>query len=255
MNSAAPVLSSPIWPCAVPRITNSSACRLPTWRPARASPPGDSNGPAADRAHSCARPNSSAGAPPVNIGTVSPSSRPGCDSDWRDIPIRSIAGPPPSWSAISEPTTSTGGSKCATAPSTGGTRRRETSRDQNSARSSGEDLPITSATLVHSVDVELVCVAHTPWPVDRTVHGVRAINAGSVSNPAAMDLRASYALVDAHEARYQVEHHRVVYDLEAVVAAIERSHHPSGGYITGHFKGDRRLWSANGEDGGEHVRR
>jgi len=75
---------------------------------------------------------------------------------------------------------------------------------------------------------------------------VRVINTGSVSNPLSLDLRASYALIDATEAGYRVEHRRVAYDVEAVIQAVERSRHPSGSFIISHFRGERRPWWANG---------
>jgi predicted phosphodiesterase len=103
--------------------------------------------------------------------------------------------------------------------------------------------------LVAEASADLVCVGHTHWPIDRTVAGVRVINTGSVSNPVALDLRASYALIDASEAGYGVEHRRVAYDVEAVIEAVERSRHPSGSFIISHFRGERRPWWANGRSG------
>jgi hypothetical protein len=55
-----------------------------------------------------------------------------------------------------------------------------------------------------------------------------------------------YALIDATEAGYRVEHRRVEYDVEAVIQAVERSRHPSGSFIISHFRGERRPWWANG---------
>jgi hypothetical protein len=100
-----------------------------------------------------------------------------------------------------------------------------------------------------------VCVGHTHWPIDRTVAGVRVINTGSVSNPLALDLRASYALIDATKAGYRVEHRRVAYDVEAVIQAVERSRHPSGSFIISHFRGERRPWWANGTGGADVAMR
>jgi hypothetical protein len=47
------------------------------------------------------------------------------------------------------------------------------------------------------------------------------INAGSVSNPVALDLRASYAMIDAKQSDYQVELRRVAYSCTAVIDAVE----------------------------------
>jgi hypothetical protein len=60
---------------------------------------------------------------------------------------------------------------------------------------------------------------------------VRVVNLGSVSNPWAPDLRASYVLLDADAAGYQIEHRRVAYDGAAVVAALRRVRHPSFRYL------------------------
>ncbi len=83
---------------------------------------------------------------------------------------------------------------------------------------------------------------------------MRVINTGSVSNPVALDLRASYALIDASEAGYRVEHRRVAYDVEVEIEAVERSRHPSGSLIISHFRGDRRPWWANGKNGRAGLR-
>ncbi len=91
-------------------------------------------------------------------------------------------------------------------------------------------------------DADLVCVGHTHWPQDRSVDGVRVVNVGSISNPLAPDLRASYVVLEASTAGYHVKHRRVDYDHDAVVAAVERSGHPSGSYISSHFRGQRRPW-------------
>ncbi|HEY1294551.1 MAG TPA: metallophosphoesterase family protein [Chloroflexota bacterium] len=95
---------------------------------------------------------------------------------------------------------------------------------------------------VANAQADLICVGHTHWPLDRTVSGGRVINSGSVSNPAAFDLRASYAIIEATAEGLRVEHRRVAYDVEAVIEAVERSHHPSGAFIISHFRGERRPW-------------
>ena len=51
--------------------------------------------------------------------------------------------------------------------------------------------------LLSGCGAELVFTGHTHWAFDRTVDGVQAVNMGSVSNPWAADLRASYILLDA----------------------------------------------------------
>ena len=102
--------------------------------------------------------------------------------------------------------------------------------------------------LLADAQADLVCVGHTHWPVDRTAGAVRVINTGSVSNPIAFDLRASYALIESTPDGHRVEHRRVEYDAGAVIREIERSRHPSGEYIISHFRGERRPWWASGRD-------
>jgi diadenosine tetraphosphatase ApaH/serine/threonine PP2A family protein phosphatase len=92
------------------------------------------------------------------------------------------------------------------------------------------------AARVQGSSADLVCVGHTHRLMDRTVGGVRVVNVGSVSNPATADLRACYGLLDADDSDYHIEHRRVAYDYQAVIAAVEASRHPAGGYIIQHFQ-------------------
>lgn len=96
------------------------------------------------------------------------------------------------------------------------------------------------AALLAEADADLVCVAHTHVPLDRTAEGVRVVNLGSVSNPATADRRASYLLLDADETGYRLERRRVAYDVAAVIAAIERVRHPAAPYLLGIMRGERR---------------
>jgi predicted phosphodiesterase len=82
---------------------------------------------------------------------------------------------------------------------------------------------------------DLVCAGHTHLPLDRTVDGIRVVNPGSVSNALSPDLRASYAILKAGPAGYQVEHRRVDYDREAVVDALRRMRHPGVEFIIRHM--------------------
>jgi predicted phosphodiesterase len=94
--------------------------------------------------------------------------------------------------------------------------------------------------LLAGCDANLVCVGHTHRALDRTVDGVRVVNLGSVSNPHGSDLRASYVLLDAGAGGYGLRHRQVSYDVQAVVEAVKRSHHPAADFIIGHFLGQRR---------------
>jgi predicted phosphodiesterase len=87
----------------------------------------------------------------------------------------------------------------------------------------------------------IVCVGHTHIPFIRMVNQVTVINPGAVSNPLAPDLRASYALLDADNLGWTVQHRRVEYDHAAVIAAVERSQHPAASFIIDHQVGNRTI--------------
>jgi len=87
---------------------------------------------------------------------------------------------------------------------------------------------------------DLVCVGHTHWPLDRQVADVRAVNLGSVSNPIVPELHASYVLLEANSAGYELEHQQVAYDRSAVIEALRRSRHPAGEFIVQHFMGQHQ---------------
>ncbi len=107
--------------------------------------------------------------------------------------------------------------------------------------------------LLAGASADLVCVGHTHWPVNRRVGGIRVINCGSVSNPVALDLRASYALLEATHAGYRVELRRVTYSCADVIDAIKQSRHPAGEFIISHYRAQRYPWWTGGPDGREHV--
>ena len=88
--------------------------------------------------------------------------------------------------------------------------------------------------------LDLVCVGHTHWPMDRHVGGTRVVNLGSVSNPMAPDLRASYALLEADASGYQLAQRWVDYDRQAVIEALQRSRHPASEFIVSYFLGQQR---------------
>lgn len=101
-------------------------------------------------------------------------------------------------------------------------------------------------TLVADCGADVVCVGHVHWPGDRRLDNVRVVNLGSVSNPLASDLRASYVFLEADASGYRLQHRRVDYDLKAVIEAIQRSRHPAGAFITGHFLGrNKPFWDRN----------
>ena len=92
---------------------------------------------------------------------------------------------------------------------------------------------------------DVVCVGHTHAVLDRTIEDengrpVRILNCGSVSNPLAPDLRASYIMLEAEESsELKVEFRRVEYDIPAVLDALRASGHPSAESLAENFHGKR----------------
>ena len=105
---------------------------------------------------------------------------------------------------------------------------------------------LTEAEMRHFLsdcDADLVCVGHTHWPMDVRLDGVHVVNVGCVSNPLPPDLRACYALLDADEAGYRIQHRRVDYDREAVIEITKRVRYPNARFIIDHLRGKHPpLW-------------
>ena len=76
------------------------------------------------------------------------------------------------------------------------------------------------------LDARMLLYGHTHRPVDRVVDNMRLVNAGSVGLPLDGDPRPAYALLDFEGDRCVVTIRRVEYDMEAVVAELERVEHP-----------------------------
>jgi len=81
------------------------------------------------------------------------------------------------------------------------------------------------------LDARLLLYGHTHRPVDRTVDDVRLVNAGSVGLPLDGDPRPAYAMLDFEGGRCDVTVRRVTYDLEAVIAKLERVEHPGRAWV------------------------
>jgi len=97
---------------------------------------------------------------------------------------------------------------------------------------------------------DLVCVGHTHWPLDLRVGSVRVVNLGSVSNPLPPDLRASYAILEAGDSGYRLQHRRADYDHQAVIVAVQQAQHPGASHITRHMLGQCRAgWMHRTADG------
>ena len=88
-------------------------------------------------------------------------------------------------------------------------------------------------------EADLVIVGYTHMPLDRQVDKIRVVNLGSVSNPVTPGLQATYVLLDAYEHGYRIQLRRVDYDHEAVIKAIEHSHHPTPSFLIGYMRGER----------------
>ena len=86
------------------------------------------------------------------------------------------------------------------------------------------------------------------FPIQHPIIGGtdHVVNLGSVSNPVTSGLQATYVLVDADEHGYNIQLRRVDYDREAVIHAIEQSHHPTSSFLIGFMRGERALSSDPG---------
>jgi predicted phosphodiesterase len=82
------------------------------------------------------------------------------------------------------------------------------------------------------VNARMLLYGHTHRPVDRTVDGLRLANDGSVGLPLDGDPRPAYALLDFEGERCTLAIRRVAYDVEAVVAELERVQHPARAWVT-----------------------
>ena len=77
-------------------------------------------------------------------------------------------------------------------------------------------------------------------PLNESVGDFHIVNLGSVSNPYAPDLRASYVILDGDEAGYRITQSRVDYDRAAVIAQLRMLRHPGAAYIISHLSGQRQ---------------
>jgi len=77
------------------------------------------------------------------------------------------------------------------------------------------------------LDARLLLYGHTHRPVDRAVDSVRLVNDGSVGLPLDGNPHPAYALLDFESDQCTVTIRHVAYDLEAVVAELERVVHPA----------------------------
>lgn len=93
--------------------------------------------------------------------------------------------------------------------------------------------------LLSGVSADLILVGHTHEPMIRRVGQQIVVNLGSVSNPRAPDLRASYVMLDSSSAGTSISHRRVVYDVEAFAESVQMSRHPAADYIMSFQRGEQ----------------
>ncbi len=98
-----------------------------------------------------------------------------------------------------------------------------------------DDADAVVAERLAGADADLVITGHTHLPLDRTVDGVRVWNLGSVSNPNTDDRRAMWTLLEADDAGYSLTRQYAEYDIPAMLAALDETHHPTRAYV-------RRFW-------------
>jgi predicted phosphodiesterase len=91
------------------------------------------------------------------------------------------------------------------------------------------------ASLLRDCDAELVCVGHTHCPFEHRAGGVHVVNPGAVSLSVTEDKGASYALLDAGESEYSLQHCSVSYDRAKVIDQLNRMRHPGRGYLVKHL--------------------
>lgn len=99
--------------------------------------------------------------------------------------------------------------------------------------------PKELAELVDGCGADIVCAGHTHEPLLCRVGELRVVNLGSVSNPLAPDLRASYVMIDASPSATTIEHRRVAYDHAAFIEAVRTSRHPDVEFILDFQRGKR----------------
>jgi predicted phosphodiesterase len=96
------------------------------------------------------------------------------------------------------------------------------------------------ATMFGGCAADIVFVGHTHEPMVRRLTDVLIVNLGSVSNPRAPDLRASYVVLELTSSEVTFELRRVAYDHQSFMEAVRRSRHPSAEFILSHQLGEER---------------
>lgn len=100
-----------------------------------------------------------------------------------------------------------------------------------------KDDPAEVEARLTGCEADLLCVGHTHQPFLMKTTSRQVLNPGSLSNPFGYDVRASYALLTADGRGFSVEHRRVEYDTEAVIAEAQRIAHPAAGILARYLRG------------------
>ncbi len=108
-------------------------------------------------------------------------------------------------------------------------------------------MPIHTDAQLHQIlagtETDVICVGHNHCVIDRQVDGVRILNPGSVSNPLARDIRASYMVIEASQTSYQVEVRWVDYDHDSAIEQVRQVQYPGGDYVIRMLSGQvKRPW-------------
>jgi predicted phosphodiesterase len=103
-------------------------------------------------------------------------------------------------------------------------------------------------------ECDLLLVGHTHAPFDLTLGYLRILNPGSVSNPLPPDLRAAYALLCIEDNGYVVQHHRVDYDRDKLIASTRAVNHPGSEFIAKLMRGQvQPSWMISEEVSGKKL--
>jgi predicted phosphodiesterase len=110
--------------------------------------------------------------------------------------------------------------------------------------------------IVSTSAADLICVGHTHEPMVRQIGQKVIVNLGSVSNPKAPDLNATYVVLDSSGAGTSILHRSVDYDRNAFAETVRRSGHPVADYILRFQRGEvfgRRPHPDHAEAGHDQI--
>lgn len=112
-------------------------------------------------------------------------------------------------------------------------------RDDGPGLSPGQsdDALVQAGFTKHEAD--LVLVGHTHVRCERDIAGCHVVNPGPVSLPRRPDDQARWAVLEATNAGYTIEHRTVQYDLAGVVDDLRRQWHPAGRWLARKMTGRR----------------